>query len=61
MYKLDPVGRLMPSSLDVSRAAAERHDHLEGLRRFSERSPRPARRDRRLRPPEWLRILVLPV
>ena len=60
MYTLDPVGRLTPSSLDVSRAAAERHAHLEGLRQFSERSTRPARRARRLRPQEWLRIMVLP-
>ena len=31
MYQLDPVGRLAPSSLDISRAAARRHMHLAAL------------------------------
>jgi hypothetical protein len=32
MYHLDPVGRLVPSSLDVSRAASARHAHVAALR-----------------------------
>jgi hypothetical protein len=32
MHHLDPFGRLAPSSLDMSRAAARRHEHLEALR-----------------------------
>ena len=32
MHHLDPVGRYVPSSLDVSRAAAERHPVLSALR-----------------------------
>lgn len=32
MKHLDAVGRLAPSSLDVSRAAAARHAHLSALR-----------------------------
>ena len=31
MSHLDPVGRLAPSSLDVSRAAAVRHAHVSAL------------------------------
>jgi len=31
MYQLDAVGRLAPSSLDVSRAAARRSEHLAAL------------------------------
>ncbi len=31
MYQLDPVGRLAPSSLDVSHTAATRHHHLAAL------------------------------
>lgn len=32
MHHLDPVGRFAPSSLDLSRAAAERHAHLAAAR-----------------------------
>ncbi|HET6967450.1 MAG TPA: hypothetical protein VFI44_04185 [Ornithinibacter sp.] len=32
MNQLDPVGRLTPSSVDLSRAAAARHAHLSALR-----------------------------
>ena len=32
MNHLDPVGRYLPSSLDVSRAAARRHELLAGVR-----------------------------
>ena len=31
MYHLDPVGRLTPRSIDVSRAAAVRHAHVSAL------------------------------
>lgn len=44
MYQLDPTGRLAPSSLDVSRAAAIRHAHLSILRQpHGQTSPLPAR------------------
>ena len=36
MYHLDPVGRLAPTSLDVSRAAAVRHAHVSALREQAE-------------------------
>ena len=59
MYQLDPVGRLTPSILDVSRAAAERHAVDEALRGGHETPARSTRRVRRRRPQEWLRAMVL--
>ena len=59
MYQFDAVGRLTPTSYELSRAAATRHAHLEGLRQRAESAPRRPRR-RRLRPQEWLRVMVLP-
>jgi len=59
MYQLDPVGRLTLTSSEVSRQAAQRHAHLEALA-TPKASPTPARRRPRLRPQEWLRVMVLP-
>ena len=53
MHQLDPVGRFAPSSLDLSRAAAERHAHLAALREGRPRvrlAPRPAWWSGRRRP-----------
>ncbi len=54
MDRLDPVGRLTPSSVDVSRAAATRHSHLSALRepygRPRDDSPRPRR--------AWFQVVV---
>ena len=59
MYHLDPFGRLNPSSLDLSRAAAERHAHLQAIRERDDAPTHPLRAARRRRPQEWLRALVL--
>ena len=54
MHRLDPLGRLTPSSLDVSREAAVRHFHLSALRESHGRprddSPRPRR--------AWFHVVV---
>ena len=52
MYQLDPVGRLAPSSLDVSRAAAARHHHVSSLRRATASPDHPARGSAR----RWFRL-----
>lgn len=58
MYHLDPVGRYVPSSLDVSRAAAERHAITSALR-DRDRDRMPARPLSRLhRPHTWVKVLV---
>ena len=57
MYQLDPLGRLTLTSIELSRRAAERHAHLEAL--TWPEAPEPRWR-RRLRPQEWLRVMVLP-
>lgn len=58
MYQFDAVGRLTPTSRELSRLAAERHAHLEALGlRYPETPPA---RTRRRRPQEWLRVMVLP-
>ena len=45
MPSIDPFGRLAPSSLDLSRAAAVRHAHLAALRdRDVSRTPQQLRR-----------------
>ena len=59
MYQLDPVGRLTLTSRELSRQAAERHAHLAALDQPKAAAP-PRRRRRRLRPQEWLRVMVLP-
>jgi hypothetical protein len=59
MYHLDPVGRFVPSSLDVSRAAAERHALIQAIRERDDAPTHPLRTVRRRRPQEWLRALVL--
>jgi hypothetical protein len=59
MYHLDPVGRFVPSSLDVSRAAAERHALTQAMRERDDAPTRPLRTARRRRPQEWLRVMVL--
>jgi hypothetical protein len=60
MYQLDPVGRLTLTSRELSRQAAQRHAHLEGLAPKRAAAQTPPRRRRRLRPQEWLRVMVLP-
>ena len=55
MYHLDPAGRLAPSSLDVSRAAARRHEHLSALR---ERRPAGLATSSRQPRSHWLRLVV---
>ena len=57
MYQLDTVGRMTLTSRELSRQAAERHFHLEALDRPGEAH---ARRRRRRRPQEWLRVMVFP-
>ena len=55
MHLLDTVGRVAPRSLDVSRAAARRHDHASVLRQH-----RRLGTDLRTsgQPRRWLRLTV---
>lgn len=46
MHPLHPVGTFTPNSLDLSRAAARRHAHLDAVR--VNPTPKPHRRLRRL-------------
>lgn len=55
MYHLDQVGRLEPSTLDVSRAAARRHELASALR--ESRFPAPGAPPARPRP-RWLRVVA---
>ena len=50
MHPLHPAGAFTPNSLDLSRAAARRHAHLDAVR--ANPTPNPHRRLR------WLRALV---
>lgn len=46
MHPLHPAGAFTPNSLDLSRAAARRHAHLDAVR--ANPTPKPHRRVRRL-------------
>jgi hypothetical protein len=56
LHHLDPVGRFVPSSLDVSRAAAERHAITTAVRERGEMQCRYL--DRLRRPRDRFRALV---
>ncbi|MFL6168811.1 MAG: hypothetical protein ACJ711_03985 [Ornithinibacter sp.] len=56
MYQLDPVGRLAPSSLDISRAAARRHTHLAALHTAPGTSS--SELHGRSAPVRWARVVV---
>jgi hypothetical protein len=55
MHHLDTVGRWAPSSLDVSRAAAQRHHHMSALQQRGR--PRTALRTPG-QPRRWFRLTV---
>lgn len=57
MHHLDTVGRYVPSSLDVSRAAAERHRVLSALRE-RDPAPTPPVAGLRHRPRAWVHLVV---
>jgi len=55
MFHLDAVGRHVPDTLELSRAAATRHAHVSALRKHPQKPPRdPTRRRRR-----WMGVLPL--
>lgn len=55
MHHLDTSGRPAPSSLEVSRAAARRHEHLAALR---DRRRSEAEAGRAGQPQHWFRVTL---